>query len=807
MPVNATSFQTLAAFTAPDRIELRDLPFVLPQFVSMNWQVSCNVETTWLTDRTQSLDAGDVETLANRDRPVRTMTVRISGMSRDESQALDAALKVQAKVPTPVPIYCDQGEVSLEPRTTTEVRFSTLYKRYFPGGRVLIVPPAAQQQFGGAIVPAYRTITEVHPDHIVFDTPMLVAPGKGTLVFPCMDCLIMASARGQQASDSTFSVTFRAQEEAGPNTLPPVWRGPIGAYHPPAAVVIPTRTDFGFFDEAETPPVLLPTTFDPDWSRNIGRDIIRDGRTREGGKGLFQSLEGEGPRTVFTLPQTCSNRREAFTVQALFDSLQGRARPVWMLDPMSQWVFSSGSTAGPGGTGRGYKTITVDAPLRATEMFESYRYVFLALVDERDDFIETSPVGICSIREITESEGALVIEVGNDEEMPFFPVGARVKVGPAYKMHLREDTLREQWQTDRVLSTSLVFEESAEEGSQQITGLPTVTPAPRNVGIPQSGLRFWFESGRNCYTQQEDNSFIKTQVAPARPNSIDLWVDAREDLSSSLRPLVDDPIVAPALLRDTSAVNVPQLLPPGPIGLINGGRPSIVNNAWKLNWHFQNPGGAQAIRQRDRLPWSSLGWTLFVCVNGGETLLTTLAPQTMMSMTTSSGQKIFEWVDRGENVPSATVEPIRGKVSIYDSPGNVPSGWELFPRSTYGDLGFPKGVTIMVLRVSDFTLNDPAEMWLNGQQFAGEDPTALWRTAVPVNALHLGDDLPAVPDTLFGAVNTTDPAQVQASAMGKFQSLGTLNSFLSYARGLTRTEINQVGQYLAAQYRTSWIDI
>lgn len=791
---------------APDLVVPKPLPQVTPRILQANWRDRVTLSTRWLTDRVEAAGSLSEDRRGLSYRPVRTQTVTLSGLSKDEVNQLQANLRLCSAQPCPVPLYSDAVLLKAEANGTW-LSCTPTYRRFFPGARVVIVHPGRDSDPFSYGYEQYRTIKEVKPDGLLLNETLAPATMPvGSTIFPCIDAEVGFEFRGNLLTDSIFEVEFTAEEIIGQSTLPPIWRGPITPFHVTAGDASST---FPAFEPAGASPILDTKDFLPQWRDGVQFEIFRKGRSRRLGRGSAIDQVGDVPQVRFSWDMLQLNRYEGFKVQALFDAMQGRKSSFWVIDPVQAWEWQS----------------TIGTPINGVvvrmsgneEHLQTLKYVYV-----RTD-VPSQPVYIAPVASYQRNGLDTIISFEAGYEIP--DQGFDLTIGPAYRMAFESDELREDWTVDTVFSTAISAVEVLNERAVSLSNLRDIRETTHLSQPPASvdSLQFWFEASNNCFQKmpRQDSSItsgpIDLQRASAWPAVRDIpnvWVDSRANLDDRI-PLLEQKRLPQAYLLkgDTPPSVRTPLIGKYSSKLLTWGASFITNCSFDPAWLGTTSAEFEGTPAHLRLPWTADGWTLFVAASGGVTDLANvdpLADVSILSIKDSAGRKLFEWVDRGvDSGASTTSERYRGRAVFYSLTGTALNS--VRPRSFYGNQvgaqSYPKGPIVAVLRASPTT---GLQMWFNGSQFSASDATSLWNDSTPVN--FLTPILPTSQDRWFNAFNDqilgfgyTDTTLVNPDK--DYGTFPGLMAAVSYRRALDLEEINIVGKHLASSHAATWEEI
>lgn len=788
---------------APDLVVPKPMPAVTPRVLQANWRERVTVSTRWLTDRVEAAGSLSEDRRGLSYRPVRTQTVTLSGLSKDEVNQLQANLRLCSSQPCPVPLYSDAVLLKAE-ADGDWLSCTPTYRRFFPGARVVIVHPSRNSDPFSFGYEQYRTIKEVKPNGLLLnDTLSPATMPVGSTIFPCIDAEIGFEFRGNLLTDSVFEVEFTAEEVIGQSTLPPIWRGPVDAFHVTAGDASLASVAF---EPSDRPPILDTKDFFPQWRNGVQFEIFRKGRSRRLGRGAAIDQVGDLPQVRFTWDLLKLDRYEGFRLQALFDSVQGRRSAFWVIDPVQAWEWRS----------------TIGTPINGVvvrmsgneDHLQTLKHVYLR-VD-----VPFQPVYIAPVASFERNGLDTVITFEAGYEVP--NQGFQFTVGPAYLMTFESDELKEEWTVDTVFSSSLSAVEVINEREVSLGNLPDIRGTTHREQPPASvdGLQFWFEASNNCFQvmPRQDTSLSPAPVDlqrasawPAVRDIPDIWVDSRVNLDDRI-PLLEQKRLPQAYLFDSS--RPPSVRPPL-IGkysskLLTWGASFITNCSFNPSWLGAGSAEFEGTPAHLRLPWTADGWTLFLVASGGVTDLANvdpLADVSLVSVRDSAGRKLFEWVDRGYDTGvSTTFERYRGRAVFYSLAGTAVAS--VNPRSFYGNRigtqSFPKGPIVAVLRASP---TEGLQMWFNGSQYPANDAPSLWNDSTAINFLPA--TLPNSQNDWFNGLNDqisgfgyTDTSLINPDKdYGKFPGLMAV---ASYRKALALEEIDIVGRHFATSHSASW---
>ena len=403
-----------------------DLPPVIPA----DWAYQVVVATSYQTIVSRSATTLTEERRALSLRPTRDIRVALTGMSQPETWRLETFLKKRVRSRGPVPLHCDQSEVTAS-STGTTINCDTTFRRFYAGGRVLIYKPwsSGVASVSQADVAEYALI-----DSLTASALTLKAAGvtntypAGSIVMPVIDA--EASLDGgilSLVTDRVGSAEISANEILAPSALPQSESGDPS----------------GFDTHTDGHPILY---MDPDWDSMQEVRLTHDGVSDTAGRTNYVWLQGPEHRTGHRLVFSALDRENADSLRRFFDTRVGMLKPFWLVSPQTLFTL----IARPG---------ALDMEL--TEFFDLAALGHIAIV-MKDGTVTIHEVDTTSV-----TSGMRRITVLPTP--PAFAVADVERISPAHFVRFGQDTLTETWDTDGVCTIELETLELVAEQSVTIT--------------------------------------------------------------------------------------------------------------------------------------------------------------------------------------------------------------------------------------------------------------------------------------------------------------------------------------------------
>ena len=452
------------------------LPTVLPHHIIANWRGGVSLETAYQVDVTRSSEKGTEERWLLWNRPVRTQSVLLSGLSRTESTRLIMNLARAADQGNPVPVYPDHTKVTAYDVSVPEVlTCDTSRRRFFVGGRVLFHGWSDYPTVDPDTV-EYGIISSLTDTTLTLESAPSGTPAVGWRVFPVMDAEVQLQGAAQLLSDEVAEVSFTATERIGETALPPI---------------ACEGSDVSSTRYVDGTPVL---DIRPTWGVQIQVLILRDGEQQPFGRGNSVVKDSERPRWGFRITFRPLNRTDAWDLLQFLDSLRGRTNDLMVPNPKTMMKLDDPLVAWS-------KTIDVVAD-GELENFQDY-IEFVALV-WRD--LTTDVLAVASVASVDSDTWRITLV----EPLPsWVTTKTLLSLTTAHRCRSSGDTYREEWDTNETLSLGMDFVELLQEEDVSVTDLYTSDESPLKVGEydsesppflgDPSTLYMWFDANRNVW--------------------------------------------------------------------------------------------------------------------------------------------------------------------------------------------------------------------------------------------------------------------------------------------------------------------
>lgn len=407
----------------------------LPQVMGPDWSRGVEISTQWLTAITSAKLTLTEERLGRRARPLRTMKFNVLELDQERAAEMQFWRLRLGNGRSHMPLFMDASSVEI-PAGTTEsfVNCDTADRRFYVGQRVGFVPAQFRDisigngQFRQI---QYAFIASIESNGLSLVGTLDYAINVGDFVFPMMDIEPVLKTRGTLHTQFYADAEISVSEVAGASTLPPSWLGPMDS-------------EFVLFDDPGVPGVGLPVVdLNHDWGKRTVISIVRQGKRGGQGNAPYTVVDGPRPAWRFDLPMTDLSRKEGFDTLRLHDSLKGRQKTCFVLNPQTMWdVIGIGTEV----DGSGYVDVRPYGYFRDALQFLSY----ISLVQANGEILTQA------IRSVTQPS--------TDRYRILSPVpwtlgSALIRATSTHLCRLDSDNLKQTWITDTVSQSSLSFVE------------------------------------------------------------------------------------------------------------------------------------------------------------------------------------------------------------------------------------------------------------------------------------------------------------------------------------------------------------
>lgn len=388
-----------------------DLPAGL-DFFSHNWASVVELDSSYMTDITMAHTVAE-ERRALVQKPARTLTFRWLKQDLDVLDRFYVTLRRLTSDRLVMPLYCDQADVTADSSGTT-LNCEGAYRRFFPGGRVLIMPRTASIARSSECI--IRTIQHSTDTALVLTSSLGTTVTAGRyVVFPLIDVEIELVPEFVLYTDNTADFGFTVTEIPGRAALPPTQQGHPGGF--------PLQAGYPVFD------------VEPNWGGKLTTTYRREGERYQRGRAGVVQTYGDRYRQVQSFQDMVLHpREEAWKVVRFFDTRKGRVRPFWLVDQERQW-----------------KVVEVASP-----------FISIVPVNIFADFTDVGHIGIVMkdgttyVRKVNTIQDIGVWRLTTTgASLPAIDVNQVQRIARARLSRWDHDNLTESWSTTDVMRTSL----------------------------------------------------------------------------------------------------------------------------------------------------------------------------------------------------------------------------------------------------------------------------------------------------------------------------------------------------------------
>jgi hypothetical protein len=406
-----------------------DLPSNYEVFIH-TWENGLQLSNAYLTDVTFSPITGAEERRSLRDKPRRTMTAVYMNTSRAVIDRLIVNAKRLTAAQVPFPLYCDEsvGTASASAGQTS-VYCDTQHRRFFIGGRVLIVPHTTTN-FVALDALDTGIISEIHADHLVLEDNLVLNFTVDTFsVYPLIDCELILRPAIKLVTHHTVQWELAVNELLGANTLPATREGrPLDM---PILEGLP----------------VLNMNADQNFGPGVETSYSRDGDEYGRGRGNVVNPNDYRYKQVTSWNLLATTREAAWKVVQFLDWARGRGRAFFAMDEEDLWTPIAADPT----------FIEID-PLGEFSDFETdFDYVGIEM---NDGTIHARAVN--TIQDLTSVWR--ITTTGDD--LPTLDVADIRRIARARKSRLVDDEFTENWETLTVCEFRFKVTEALDEGEQ-----------------------------------------------------------------------------------------------------------------------------------------------------------------------------------------------------------------------------------------------------------------------------------------------------------------------------------------------------
>jgi len=383
---------------------------VLLSLVPHNWIAQVTVESSFLTDVTRSETMRE-ERVSLREKPLRLATFQHTGMSRADSARIMMNMARIANGGAPVPLHCDATRLT----QTAGLGAQTLtgdfrWRRFFPGARLVIHTWDAS---GRPTDVEIHAIEKISADRqvVTLVTTLAAAKASGARVIPLLDCDVTAESSAQVVSDANVDLTITFAEKPGASSLP--------------ATIMDVAP---WLQHQDGLPIL---DVSGDWSAGHQLRVMASGERARDGRASVFAATGDAPRFAHTINLNALTRERAWDVIQFFESRRGRARPFWLVAPLSPWTLENVN-----GT-----TIKIARVGNIEDVQDFVKHIGFVLRD-----------GTVVIRTVTTAyDNGTHFLIGLQGALPASVTTSAVRrLSPAWRVRMERDAFTERWTTDGI---------------------------------------------------------------------------------------------------------------------------------------------------------------------------------------------------------------------------------------------------------------------------------------------------------------------------------------------------------------------
>lgn len=563
--LTALEFESLVQATeTPSPIPLQTsggLP-INPMTMPADWGAAINIRTRWQTDVTTPSKSNRTERWSLASRPARSLRVTLTGMEKDEANAmLQAAAMHTSYHGAPVPIYPDAVTVSGSDGVAVFGDFR--WRRFFRKGRVVVYPTTPSTSKSSDEV-FFATIESIAPDRVVLDAAPRTITSDDTIV-PCFDAEIMDEVSGTSETDSLWACDMEWSEVEGGCSLPAIWPPTAPGNAEVLSPICQIVDDLPVFP------------FEPNWANGVDIGVSREMDTSPLGRSQLKTPSGFTFHT-FSMTLMGYTRERTWSILRFFDAMRGRAGSFYLVHPVRP--FRPWTTLVQIGGARAYiqpvgDKASVISFLRRLAFFRADGTIITRKIDTVTD---------------AGDHFSLLL----DSPLPDTDF---VDVQPIFVCSFDSDEIDETWATTSVATEiPVTMVENPDPGTvsaSSLTDLLYTQPFPAFLGIPSMDLLLRAGSGMV-------DAFGKgTTVWPGN-STVATWTDVSLGPNRQNRATA----VTKQMVRINSRPNMVRF--PGPWE--NNKQPCIISPNFTLDYQLsaETPSSQRSL-------WGPDGWTLCVC--------------------------------------------------------------------------------------------------------------------------------------------------------------------------------------------------
>lgn len=409
------------------------VPIALPsdyEVFLQDWSNGVKLESSYMTDVTSSPNTGAEERRGLRQKPSRSLAVKWLQVNREIVDRLIVNLKRLTNTRVPFPLYCDESIGTANSNSgQTSVWCDTRFRRFFTGGRVLIVPFDSDNFVDSTRISTGK-IDTIASDHLVLTTNLSHSFLSGRFsVFPLIDCEIILSPKITFETYEVANVILTVDEVLGANTLPPT------------RSVVPS--DMPLLNGIP----ILNLNIEQDFTNGIKVAYQRQGDTFGRGRGTVVDPHDPKWQMITDWNMLSVTREAAWKIIEFSDWARGRQRSFYQMDEENLWRAVAIDPI----------FISID-PLGALADFQAdFNFVGIELNDGTVIVREVNTIQLVS--------GVWKITI-TGEDLPTIALSDIRRVARARLSRMDSDSFTEEWSNTEVCKFSFSTVEVLDEGEE-----------------------------------------------------------------------------------------------------------------------------------------------------------------------------------------------------------------------------------------------------------------------------------------------------------------------------------------------------
>lgn len=411
-------------------------PLALPSNYEVfihDWSSGVSLSNAYMTDVTFSRQTGAEERRILREKPQRQLGVRFISNGRDVIDRVIVNARRLTSTRVPFPLYCDES-IGTQDSGPSGSGIATVYcdttlRRFFPGGRILIVPhtsdhfvPLAQLNTG--------IIDEIQADRIILTGNLTLTFTAGNFsVYPLIDCEYVLAPNVLFHSHLTTEWQMVVSEILGNNTLPAT--RDVRPQNMPLLEGIP----------------VLNLNIDQDWVGGVNVTYQQDGAEFTRGRGKVVDPNDYRYKQVCDWNFLAETRAIAWNVVQFLDWARGRGRVFFSMDEEDLQTVIAASTT----------FIEVDPFGEFSDFIEAFDYVGIEMLDGEIVARRVNTIqNLGSVWRITTT----------GDDLPAIDLTQIRRVARVRKARLISDEFEEDWKTLEVCRFKFTTIEVLDEGEE-----------------------------------------------------------------------------------------------------------------------------------------------------------------------------------------------------------------------------------------------------------------------------------------------------------------------------------------------------